>query len=648
MSYDVAMQKKFCVLVALVLLSPLSRAAPLMWEAGRLDYPDGSAEVAAFVNTDGDSQLQLVLCTKNEPQDYRISLLLPKSYNFGHIFEVRLEFDGQSAPAYAELSGNSLEFALGSSVLMAWLQSPNLTLIFKEEDAQLLELPSRLEVPMTGGSLAMSKVASECTALCLNNNFNCRKSLLSGMLWPQRGFNADGFFEVDRLCTKSNGHGGYSFDLNDGCKSALDRFYVREGPGPLSFWRELMANEQGSYQNYVRKWNRAVSLMANAPVGPQAYADDSEWYLSLYSLAGTRQLSDFPHSYYEIKNHGEDPTTLVYDIENRYDLEALKYTAVLMRRNSTSLAAQTALDEALRDWVDFYRELSYLQPPIRSALALRPIIYRTMLLRIWRMAGMPQGLTITPEFAFVQGTGGKTVTNEELEKKCSYFEGLRRDQFFMPTADCLRSIETGIRHQGFKNSYFDAMVEKWEDFYLSWVQSPFYDGALEEVNETSMHTGLALTLLSLYRIYGFGDYFLLRSCISTRDGDICSFESLKAERTLQHEFHNKLASVMAVSPSDGQLLNSLQQKWLSYQDALSDFLEHEVTHRTLPLWRAELVKAVSAIVQTDVIINAPYKEEMPDLTVDGAEDDFEDQSFERTEIVSTSKEPSPQSREQQR
>ncbi len=646
MSYDVAMHRSICVLAALALLSSLSQAAPLMWEAGRLDYPDGSAEVAAFVNTGGDSQLQLVLCTKNEPQEYRISLLLPISYTFGHIFEVRLEFDGQSALAYAELSGNSLEFTLDSSVLMAWMQSPNLTLIFKEEDAKLLNLPGTLEVPMTGGSLAMSKVASECTALCLNHNFNCRKSLLSGMLWPQRGFNRDGFFEVDRLCTKSNGRGGYSFDLNEGCKSALDRFYLREGPGPLSFWRELMANEQGSYQNYVKKWNRAVSMMANAPVGPQAYADDSEWYLSLYSLAGTRELSDFPQSFYEIKNHGDDPTTLVYDIEDRYELEALKYTAVLMRRNSTSLTAQTALDDALHDWVEFYRELSYLQPPVRSALALRPIIYRAMLLRIWRMAGMPQGLTITPEFAFVQGTGGKTVTNEELEKKCSYFEGLRRDQFFLPTPDCLRTIEMGIRHHGFKNSYFDKMTQKWEDFYQSWVQSPFYDGSSEDVSEASMHAGLALTMLSLYRIYGFGDYFLLRSCISTRDGDICSFESLKAERTLQHEFQNKLASVRAVSSVDGQLLNALQQKWLAYQDALSAFLDHQVTRSMLPLWRAEFVKAVSAMVQTDVIINAPYKEEMPDLTVDGAEDDFEDQIHDRTVIVPTSKGPAAQSRHQ--
>ena len=80
---------------------------------------------------------------------------------------------------------------------------------------------------------------------------------------------------------------------------------------------------------------------------------------------------------------------------------------------------------------------------------------------------------------------------------------------------------------------------------------------------------------------------------------------------------------MAVSRSDGKKLQELQDLWQNYQDTLEFYLNHEVMRGALPLWRAELVKGVSAIVQTDAIINAPYREEMPDVTLDGSEDDFE-------------------------
>ena len=69
------------LLAVLILMQGSVQAQPAMWEAGRLDYINGHAEVAAFVNAAGNTQLQVVLCSKNEPQNYRVTLLLPKVFD---------------------------------------------------------------------------------------------------------------------------------------------------------------------------------------------------------------------------------------------------------------------------------------------------------------------------------------------------------------------------------------------------------------------------------------------------------------------------------------------------------------------------------------------------------------------------------------
>lgn len=35
-----------------------------MWDSGELTYPSGETEISAFVNSDGNTQLQAVLCSK--------------------------------------------------------------------------------------------------------------------------------------------------------------------------------------------------------------------------------------------------------------------------------------------------------------------------------------------------------------------------------------------------------------------------------------------------------------------------------------------------------------------------------------------------------------------------------------------------------
>lgn len=610
------------LLAVLILMQGSVQAQPAMWEAGRLDYINGHAEVAAFVNAAGNTQLQVVLCSKNEPQNYRVTLLLPKVFDVSQIFEVKIECDSLKTDAFAELNGNSLEFQLDSNVYTSLPDTPNFTITFNKEDAQYLEIPEVIDIPMVGAAQVLSRVASECTVLCLNDDFSCRKALVSSVLWPRGGFSDESKAAATHLCTKMT-EDGLAFELTNACKVTLNRFYEREGKGPLSFLEALFADESGSFSRYVELWNHTVGMMANGPVGIKAYADDREWYLLLYTLAGGEKVIDLPLSYQHILQHGEDPTTLIYDIENRYEMENLKYTSVLMRRNQSSISIMNAIDNALKVWQEFYRDFTYALPVSRQAQALRPLIYREMLMRVWRMAGMPQGLNYHPEFAFVQGTGGKTVTHEALEKQCAYFEGVRRDEFFFATPDCIRGIETGIRHQGFKNEYYDEVIKAWDTFAKAWKESQFYQESVDDAVGEHLHSSLGLTLLSMFRIYGFGDYFLLRSCISTRDNDICSFEAQRSYNQLTHEFHNKLASIMAVSRSDGKKLQELQDLWQNYQDTLEFYLNHEVMRGALPLWRAELVKGVSAIVQTDAIINAPYREEMPDVTLDGSEDDFE-------------------------
>lgn len=56
------------------------------WQAGRLDYAYGGAEVAAFVNTKEQVQLQIVLCSKEQPYAFRMSVLCLKSIMLQALF----------------------------------------------------------------------------------------------------------------------------------------------------------------------------------------------------------------------------------------------------------------------------------------------------------------------------------------------------------------------------------------------------------------------------------------------------------------------------------------------------------------------------------------------------------------------------------
>ena len=438
-------------------------AALTLWEAGRLDYPDGNAEVAAFVNGPQNTQLQAVLCAKDENDKNRLSLLLPQFYDASLMFEVVLACAGTEFPTYVELTGNTLEFQLDDDFYLKLADSASLTVKFKPEDAAYLHLPVSIDLPLLGADSVLQQVAQQCTSLCLRDDFKCRQGLLSALLWPPHGFNRDHFGDVDALCTRQ-ATDGWHFNLTDSCRLTLNRFYAREGQGPLSFLQALFHDEDGAYQKYKTLWNDAVAQLGAGPLTDLGLVNDEEWYLGLYALAGTRELQDYPRSYFTILNSMADPTTLLYDIDSRYEMETLKYVSVLMRRLQPSYAVRQSLEHALTAWADFYRQLCALQPYILKAQALRPVMYRQMLLRIWQLAGRPRGLTLRPEDAFVQGSGGKTVTPDALEQKCAYFEGVRGDEFFFASDECIRAIHSELRLSGLITDDYPQLLRAWDDF----------------------------------------------------------------------------------------------------------------------------------------------------------------------------------------
>ena len=617
------MRRMMAAVAVLTIGLSANATALTLWEAGRLDYPDGNAEVAAFVNGPQGTQLQAVLCAKNESDKNRLSLLLPEFFDTAFMFEVTLTCNELQTTVYAELSGNALELQLDDDFYLKLANSHTLTLSFKPQDAAYLHLPVSIDLPLLGASEVMQQVASQCVLLCLNEDFKSREGLLSALLWPQAGFNRDRFGNVDELCTKPNFHGGYNFNFTDSCRLTLDRFYAREGQGPLSFLYALFHGE-GAYQKYKTLWNDAVAQLSVGPLADLGWADDEEWYLGLYALAGTRPVDEYPQSYFNILHVASDPTTLLYDIDNRYEMETLKYVSVLMRRLQPSYQTRQALEQALNAWSDFYRQLTALQPYILKAQALRPVMYRLMLQRIWRLAGRPQGLDLRPEYAFVQGTGNKTITQDALEKKCAYFEGMRGDEFFFGSDDCIHAIHSEMRHAGLITDDYPQLLQAWDDFATAWSNSIFYSDSADDAVGEHLRSNLALTLLTACRVYGFGDYFLLRECISTRDGDICSLERERALHSLEHELSNKVNAIAAVSREDAQELQQLHAKWLNYQDKLTAYVAELERRGHLSWWRAQLVLGMSGVLQTNAVISAPYyREELPDETLTtGSEDDF--------------------------
>lgn len=598
----------------------LTCAAAPMWEAGELKYSDDEAEVSAFINTERDTQVQTVLCAKNTGYSYRFTLLLPQSFNNDFVIQAGVKSDTLNSKVYAEVSGNSLEFQIDQALIISLRDSPMLEFTFSKQDAKLLGLPEKLSVPMTGSDLTMRKVASECTALCLTKDYSCDKPLISSLLWPQGGFaKYPGKDDLETLCTDfRDGH--FVFNNSAGCRFGLDRFYSRQGMGPLSFLDGIFNAKGSHFARYTTLWNAAAEQAAGEVPGENVKADGREWYLSLYALAGGRKVRQYPQSYFEIMNLEGDPTTFLYDTDNRYELEQLKYTSVLARRYSSSVKAASTFEEALKEWSEFYREFCSALPQVREAQALRPVIYRTMLLRIWHLAGMPAGVILKQKNAFRQGTGGKTVTGEYLESVCSFFDGEGGSEYFYASDQCVKGVFADLGGNGFKTLGLDGVVSKWDAFAKAWRESSFFNDNVDDAVGTAPRAKLTLSLLSLYKIYGFGDYFLMRQCIASRDPDICAYENTRYYRTYEQELANRLESITAVSPKDASELSKANELWKQYYDALCSYVDTLERSGLIPAWRASLVKGMAAVQQTNALLNLNYdREELPDESLENVD-----------------------------
>lgn len=585
-----------------------------IWEAGELTYKNGSTEISAFVNTKENTQLQVVLCSKKSIDNYRFTLLLPQKVLSDSVIKVKVYTDDSEVEQYAEVSGNSIDFQVDESLLLAIPYSAKLQLEFNSEDAEYLGLPKILDVSMKGAELALKNVSSQCTALCLNNGFSCNKSLLSSILWPVNSFNSLEYEQIDDLCTKQTRPDVYRFNLTKKCKAKLDRFYNNEGVGPLSFVYQLFNSPNSAYKKYEQSWKETVALSPVVAEDMNRY-ELNDWYLLLYSLVGNRHIREFPNSFYSINNHKGDPTTLVYDIDNRYEMELLKYSSVLYRRMNSSIKSKNSVTKTLKLWSDFYRQLTQMLPNIHHAQAVRPIIYKSMLMRIWNLAGRPNGVKFYSKNMFRHGTNGKTITDEILEKQCSLFEGSNGEQFFYASSDCVKSVADIMRTSPYNTSLYRELEIKWDNYAKAWMSSPFYNDSLDDAIGENKRANLTLIILSLFREYGFGDYFQIRECLSSRDSDICSYESNKYYSTYTKEFNYRLDSISNVSADDANSLNELNNLYLEYYHALELYLDDLVSSNTIPLWRADFIKSLASIVQTNAMLNFAYsREELPDIS----------------------------------
>ena len=624
-----------------------------VWEAGRLDYAYGGAEVAAFVNTKDQIQLQIVLCSKDQPYAFRMSVLLPHKHEASGIIPVRLNVDGQVTNVYAEISGNSLEFQVGTAFLITLPDSPNFEMEFSKEDASYLKIPSVLSFSMSNSDMVLSEVAKSCVILHEQQNFKSNEQLLSGILWPRQGFNSlskenvgagastgagaagagAGAFEgeakyrnIESLCLRSNEDGkpykkvvtGLVSSIHDQdsmpyfypskeCKAALDDIYEAQGKLSLSFLPELFKDPTGNYQRYMMLWNNVLSDTARMDF---KYVDsplsDFDYYLTLFSLFSDSKISQYPQSYYDILKLKEDPSTFLYTMDNRYELETVKYASVLARRLTGFLSPRQNASEAISAWHQFYQELSLVLPPISKAQAIRPVLYRQMLMRIWRLAGFPEPLHLRPKYAFVQGTNGKPTTSEPLEARCSIFEGSNGDQFFFASNDCVKSIATDLRNLGLINNDYYQVLDCWDAFAKAWIKSNFYHTDGQDAVGEHLRSSLALTLLSLYKNYGFGDYFLLNKCISSRDSDICAYEANNYYESYSSDLRKTIAAIAQVSSKDARELKKLNDLWAKYYDSLKLYTKNLATKNRIPLWKSEFVLGVAITCQSEAILNSRY------------------------------------------
>ena len=771
-----------------------SRPAFLGWEAGRLDYDYGAAEVAAFVNTPEQVQLQVVLCSINEATPFRMSVILPHTSANSGIIPVKLHVDGTVTHVYAELVGNALEFQIDSTFLITLADSPTFELEFSQDDAAFLKVPHLISFPMERSRLVLSEVARSCKVLSAQHGFDSSPQLLAGILWPRRGFNSAATLkrlvqedperaqqliasehqalletkpqptvpansdspqeqarqsfnqrithingvpylepiDVDHACLRpvdvSNellthaperfqlpeeqigaaakvisarraqmgpaatgqverdivqvGHDtapaagrevmagrevaagraagrevaptgrtqalpasalqegaptrhfiqsrwerhvvpaaqdkvkprAYSFVLNQQCRLALDQIYARTGQEALSYLRELFYAPTSSYQHYAEHWRSVLLDSASMDFeSPRATAErieregklmrDYDYYLALYTLfsSGPEHLVQYPQSYYDIIHLGEDPSTFLYAMDNRYELETIKYASVLVRRLTGFITTRRNVEEALTAWWTFYQDLSTLLPPIVRAQSLRPVLYRQMLMRLWRQAGYPEALHLRPEYAFVQGRYGRISSGESLEAQCSIFEGSNNDQFFYSSPECHSIVVTDMRLLGYNNEDLRMVWRNWRAYREAWQRSPFAHNL--DSTADNLQSNFDLTLLSLYKTYGFGDYYLMRKCISSRDSDICTYERFRNKESYENDVHRGIAALAKVSARDARSLGELHNLWQNYYESLCVFTNNLVTRGMLSPWRAPFIQGVAVTTQAEVILN---------------------------------------------
>lgn len=730
-----------CALISPHAIAAVSAWPANSWEAGRLDYAHGGSEVAAFVNAQEKIQLQVVLCSQNQPTPYRMSVLIPNTNKASGIIPVKLNVDGTSTNVYAEIIGNSMEFQVGTSFLITLPDSPTFTMSFKEDDAKYLSIPQELVFPMDRANVVLSEIAKSCAILEEQQNFTISRPLISGILWPRGGFNhkdlhssdssldrlslteqakknglnvieqSDSdrrwvdpnwnpdivpsapeikarYIDVDSVCLKhphsnlnavnrsacrsdattsiatssstganstsgnsagasSNGvkRAGHvdnmvnglvstihmqddmpSFVLSDKCKHALDTVYEEQGKDALSFLPSLFRDPTGPYQRYLMLWNTVLSDTARMDFkSPDITIDEYDYYLTLFSLFSDTKITQYPQSYYDILKLSDDPSTFIYAMDNRYELETIKYSSVLNRRLTGFVSPKRNAKEALRSWNQFYQDLSLALPPISKAQALRPVLYRQMLMRFWRLAGYPDSLHLRPEYSFVQGSKGKTTTHEPLEKKCAIFEGSDGDEFFYASDDCIRGISSDLRSIGYVNEDYQQVLSTWESFSKAWTSSKFYHQSEQYTTGEHIRTGIGITMLSMFKNYGFGDYFLLRKCISSRDSDICAYEADKYFDSYDSDFRKTVATVAEVSGEDARSLKRLNELWLSYYDSLSTYASNLVKRGRMESWRAEFVKGVAVTAQAESLISTLfYSRGESDEIGEFYEDDFQD------------------------
>lgn len=606
----------------------LCLAAVPMWETGELSYPSGEAEVSAFVNSIDDTQLQLVLCAKDSGYARRLTLLLPQSVPDA-VLRLELKADDLQITLYGELSGNSLELRLEEELLLKLSHSQTLSLIFTPEWAARLGIPAVLDIPMTGADLVMREVASECTALCLQRGYQCERKLVSSLLWPADHFEAYNVphADIDALCTRDSGGERYVFTNSPGCKVALDRFYLGHGVGPLSFLFELFSRREGPFYAYEEGWNKTVDLAPSGPLKEQLYARDQEWYLLLYALSGTRDVAEFPGSFYKIRNSETPSGPYIYDQEQLCELELLKYQAVLQTRLKGVPQTLKQYDETLKHWGSFYRELVEILPQDNQIQALRPVIFRAMLERLWKLSGLPKKPSFDLRQRFEQGHGGHTVSGAPLEELCAVFEGSGAQEYFHASKDCILAIHSGLRSRGLTNmAGFTELQDRWQDFSQAWQRSVFApapvteheaeeslpSASAEEDKFAPTPSALQLPLLSLYRIYGYGQYLQQRQCLMSRDNDICAFETQRALQQYETALENCLNSLGAVSAADRGTLTELDRGWRAYYAALERYTAELEGAGQTQQWRAQFVLGLAAVLQTQVLLNLNYyREELP-------------------------------------